>query len=182
MKFLFGIVFGLLILPALGYLYLRMGYAPVATAAPPLPLEKTIAGMALHARIAKEAPTQSPVPATEANLSAGARSYRQYCSGCHGMSGELPSAAAKGMFPSPPQLFDGKGVTDDPVGETYWKVANGIRLTGMPAFRGSLTDEQLWQVSQLLANAKKLPAGIEIFMAGSAAAVELQITQNGLLQ
>ena len=69
------------------------------------------------------------------------------------------------MFPKPPQLFDGKGVTDDPVGETYWKVSNGIRLTGMPAFFGSLTDEQLWQVSQLLANAKKLPAGVLDFMA-----------------
>jgi mono/diheme cytochrome c family protein len=74
------------------------------------------------------------------------------------------------MFPSPPQLFHGNGVTDDPVGETYWKVANGIRLTGMPAFRGSLTDEQLWQVSQLLANANKLPVGVRDFMAGSLAA------------
>ncbi len=170
MKFLVGVLVGLLILPVFAFVYLRQAYAPVATAASPLPLEKTITGMALNARVAKEAPTQSPISATEPNLTAGAKSYREYCSGCHGLIGEPPSAAAKGMFPAPPQLFDGKGVTDDPVGETYWKVSNGIRLTGMPAFRGSLTDEQLWQVSQLLANAKKLPAGIRDLMASPTAA------------
>ena len=170
MKFLIGVVVGLLILPAFAYLYLRMGYAPVATAALPLPFEKTITGMALNARVAKEAPAESPVSATEPNLLAGAKNYRRYCSECHGLSGEPASAVAKGMFPKPPQLFDGKGVTDDPVGETDWKVSNGIRLTGMPAFRGSLTDEQIWQVSQLLANAKKLPAGVHDLMLAPEAA------------
>jgi thiosulfate dehydrogenase len=46
------------------------------------------------------------------------------------------------------------------VGVTYWKVANGIRLTGMPGFNGSLNTEQIWQVSLLLANANKLPATV----------------------
>jgi mono/diheme cytochrome c family protein len=51
------------------------------------------------------------------------------------------------------------GVTDDPPGETDWKVYNGIRLTGMPAFNQVLTETQMWQVSLLLANADKpLPA------------------------
>jgi hypothetical protein len=52
-------------------------------------------------------------------------------------------------------------VSDDPVGETYWKVANGIRLTGMPGFTGSLTTYQMWQVSLLLANSDKLPASVQ---------------------
>src|SRR5579863_425676 len=83
MKFLFGVVVGLLILPAFAFLYLRLGYAPVATAAPPLPLEKTVTGMALDARVAKEAPTQSPISTTEPNLMSGAKTYRRYCSECH---------------------------------------------------------------------------------------------------
>jgi thiosulfate dehydrogenase len=37
-------------------------------------------------------------------------------------------------------------------------VANGIRLSGMPAYNGSLSDTQLWQVSLMLAKADKLPA------------------------
>ena len=41
-----------------------------------------------------------------------------------------------------------RSVTDGPVGHTYWKVANGIRLTGMPAFAKSLSENQMWRVSQ----------------------------------
>jgi hypothetical protein len=57
-------------------------------------------------------------------------------------------------------LFKGHGVTDDPVGETYWKISNGIRLTGMPAYTNSLSQTETWQVSLLLANADKLPQRI----------------------
>jgi thiosulfate dehydrogenase len=170
MKFLIGVLFGLILLPAFVFVGLRFGYAPVATAAPPLPFEKALTGMALNARLAKEAPKQSPITATEANLLAGAKTYRDYCSECHGLSAGPSSAAAKGMFPPPPQFFHGDDLSGDPVGETYWKASNGIRLTGMPAFRGTLTDDQLWQVSQLLANGNKLPASVQGVMAGTMAA------------
>jgi thiosulfate dehydrogenase len=61
------------------------------------------------------------------------------------------------MYPRPPQLFQGKGVTDDEAGETYWKIFNGIRLSGMPGFSKSLSETQMWQTALLLANADKLP-------------------------
>ena len=168
--FVAGVVVGILLLPVVVFLYFRLGYAAVATAAPPLPMERWLASMALHARIAKEASKDSPVPADEQNLLAGAKSYREHCAVCHGAPGEDRTPTAKGMFPRPPQLLSGKGVTDDPVGETYWKAANGIRLTGMPAYRGSLTDQQLWQVSQLLANADKLPASVRAYLGQAAPA------------
>jgi thiosulfate dehydrogenase len=140
------------LLPVAAFLYIWLGYAPVATAAPPFPLERTLAAMALRARIGREAPKDSPVPPTEPNLLAGAKVYREYCAVCHGTASGPQTATGKGMFPPPPPLFEGKGVTDDPVGETYWKATNGIRLTGMPAYGASLSEEQRWQVSQLLAN------------------------------
>ncbi len=155
--FLLGLIVGILLLPATALVYIRRGDVPVETSAPPLPMEKTVTRMALKARIAKEAPKDSPVAPSEANLVAGAVVYRDYCASCHGLPEKPKSAEAKGMFPPPPQLLAGKGVTDDPVGETYWVAANGIRLTGMPAFRGSLSEDQLWQVSQMLAHADKLP-------------------------
>jgi mono/diheme cytochrome c family protein len=65
------------------------------------------------------------------------------------------------MFPKPPALLVGKGVTDDEPGETYWKVVHGIRLTGMPGFKGNLSETQAWQVSILLANADKLPDSVK---------------------
>jgi mono/diheme cytochrome c family protein len=165
-----GFLLGLVVLPLGGYLYLRQGYAPVATASPPWPFEKRLASLALRARIAREAPGQCPIEATEDNLVAGAKIYRDHCAVCHGLSGQPKTAIAQGMFPRPPQLFRGKGVTDDPVGETYWKTANGIRLTGMPAYRDSLSESQLWQVSQLLSNATNLPpAATNALVAGPVA-------------
>jgi mono/diheme cytochrome c family protein len=74
------------------------------------------------------------------------------------------TAIAHGLFPKVPQLFKGKGVTDDPPGVTYWKAANGIRLSGMPGFKGSLSDTELWQVSLLLANADKLSPAVRTIL------------------
>jgi mono/diheme cytochrome c family protein len=157
-KLLLGFVLGLLVVLLAVIAYFGLGLAPVAASAPPMPFERLLAGMALHARIAKEAPSQAPIPADETNLLAGARIYHDQCSVCHGLGGQPETAIAKGMFPHPPQFFKGDTVTDDPPGETYWKAANGIRLTGMPGYKGSLSDTQLWQVSLMLAHADKLPA------------------------
>lgn len=157
-KFIFGLIIGLLIPAAAGYAYFRYGYAPVATSSAPMPFEKTMARMALRARIAKEAPRQAPIQPDETNLTAGAHLYADNCAFCHGMPDQQATNAAKGMFPLPPQLFShDEMVTDDPVGVTYWKVANGIRMTGMPGFGEMLSPTQIWQVSLLLKQADKLP-------------------------
>ena len=158
---LVGLIIGLIAVPLCVYLYFVTGSAPVATAAPPLPFEKTLAHGALNARIAKEMPKSVPIPADEPNYLAGAEVYRENCAVCHGRPGETPTAIARGMFPKPPKLLEGTGVTDDPAGETYWKVANGIRLTGMPSFSDSLSQTQMWQVSLMLANASKLPESVK---------------------
>jgi thiosulfate dehydrogenase len=155
--FFLGIIFCLVVLALGGYLYFRFGYAPVSTSAPPMPFERRLASMALHARIQAEAPKDSPIKPDEPNLTAGAKVYVEDCAFCHGLPKQAAAPpAAKGMFPAPPQLFEDM-VTDDPVGQTYWKVSNGIRLTGMPGFSKSLADTQMWQVSLLMANADKLP-------------------------
>lgn len=159
MKFIFGVVVGLLIPAAIGYGYFKLGYAPVATASAPMPFEETIATMALRARMQKEAPKANPpVPADDANLSQGAGIYVENCAFCHGLPNQKATMAAKGMFPLPPQLFSAdEMVTHDRIGGIYWKVANGIRMTGMPGFGEMLSSNQVWQVSLLLKNANKLP-------------------------
>jgi thiosulfate dehydrogenase len=156
-KFLFGLILGMIAVPVLVYLYFASGSAPVATSAPPMPFEKMLASKALHARLDKEMPKAAPIAADESAYAAGVSIYRDNCAVCHGLPGQTQTAIAKGMFPKPPQLLEGTGVTDDPAGETYWKVAGGLRMTGMPGFEKSLSTTQMWQVSLLLANADKLP-------------------------
>jgi len=167
MKFLVGLIIGLIIIPVGALVYFLTGSVPVATADQPMPFEKKVAKMALNARVAKEAPKTAGLQVNEANLVSGAQTYLMNCAVCHGLPGTEPSLISQGMFPQPPQLFKGKGVTDDPVGETYWKAANGIRLTGMPAFKKTLPDQDLWQVSLMLANADKLPASAQAILGPS---------------
>jgi mono/diheme cytochrome c family protein len=164
-QFILGFIAALVLLAVGGLAFVGLGLAPVATASAPLPFEKLITGIALNARVNKEAPKAAPMQPSGEVYTAGARIYRTNCAVCHGLPGQDQSAIAKGEFPKPPQLFKGKGVSDDPPGETYWKVANGIRLTGMPGFDGSLTTGQMWQVTLLLANSAELPASVGAILA-----------------
>jgi len=170
--FIVGLIAGVILVPACLYVYFATGHAPVATSAPPMPFEKTLARMALHARMKKEIKENPSFNADEGALISGAMIYKDNCAACHGLPGQKKTNIAAGMYPPPPQLFMGKGVTDDTPGETYWKVANGIRLTGMPGFKSTLSDDQMWQVSFLLAKAHELPASVQQSLAGTVPAAE----------
>ncbi len=157
MRFLLGVVLGLLVLPLCALVYLHMGHPPVAVADSAFPFEKQIVRVPLQARIDNEMPKSAPIEASATNLTAGAQIYREQCAACHGLYGR-PSAYATHMYPHAPQLWAPHrngviGVNDDPVGETWWKVTNGIRLTGMPAFNKVLNETQVWQVTVLLKSA-----------------------------
>jgi thiosulfate dehydrogenase len=159
--FLVGLILGLLIVPIALFFYVETGQAPAAASDAPMPFEKFLARGGLHARIKKEAQDRELSTFTAADLAAGADVYRTNCAFCHGLPLQAPPAASQGMFPHAPQLFTAKEtVTDDPVGVTYWKVKNGIRLTGMPGFQKALSDQQMWQVAALMASADKLPPDV----------------------
>lgn len=164
-SFILGIIATIIAQGVGGYLLLQSGAVPVAATASPLPFERGLANIAQHARIDKEMPKSVPFEASEGTMLAGAQLYAEHCAVCHNLPGQPQTAISKGMFPAPPQLFKGKGVSDDPPGESYWKVANGIRLTGMPAFSASLSETQMWQVSLLVANSDKLSPAVKAALA-----------------
>jgi thiosulfate dehydrogenase len=168
-RILLGVVLGIALAPFALLGWFRFGHPPVAVADPPLPQEKQITQIPLSARIDRELVKTPPILADEGDLVAGAQVYRDQCAACHGFHGK-PSSFGAQMFPPAPLLWEKHrtgnvvGVSDDPAGESYWKVANGIRLTGMPAYRNVLTETQMWQVTLLVANADKPlpPAALDI--------------------
>ena len=152
-----------------GYLY--FGALPVATSDKPFPFEKELVHVPLKARIAGEM-KQPPFGIGEDVYEGGAKVYHAQCASCHGTPGH-DVAFARHMYPSAPQLWKKHaqgsvvGVSDDEPGETYWKVANGIRLSGMPAYAHVLTDTEMWQVTLLLKNAdQQLPDPVMKILAG----------------
>jgi len=161
-RVLLGFVLGVAVIAAAAAAYIRWGALPVATADHPFPFEKAIVQVPLKARIASQM-QQPPFGIDEDVYEGGAKIYRAQCASCHGTPGK-DVRFAKYMYPAAPQLWKKHakgnvvGVSDDDPGETYWKVSNGIRLTGMPAFNHILTDTQMWQVTLLLKNAdQQLP-------------------------
>jgi thiosulfate dehydrogenase len=157
-KFWWGLIIGLILIPIATVVYFAGGFAPAAVNDPPFPFERVVAGVALHARIARSAPKRELSSFTTDNIVDGADVYRHHCAGCHGLPDMQSNRPEPKMYPPPPKLFTPDGyVTDDPVGVTYWKVKNGIRMTGMPSFQNVLNDQQMWDVAALLANANKLP-------------------------
>jgi len=161
--FLLGVVLTILAAAGGGYAVLRAGLIPANADANPGWLETWAAETSLDATVAREAPKgPNPVPLTDANLIAGIDLYGQHCAICHGTAKGDASASpiAKGEYPAPPQLAT-DGVEDDPEGYSFWKIAHGIRWTGMPAWRGTLNDEQIWTLALFLKHMGKLPPGAE---------------------
>ena len=156
--FVLGIVFSILIIVVGGYLFVRGGGISLATTAKPLPMEGKVADMALQASMGNAAAQKNPLPFNDDNMVAGVRVWKENCAMCHGALEQPRTAISKGMFPPPPQMLEKADMmTEDPEGETFWKVTHGIRLSGMPGFGSTLSDTERWQVTMLVKHADQIP-------------------------
>ena len=161
--FVLGILFSIIVALATGYVVVTTGTIPAGAISGPIWGEHWVAKTDLDAVLAREAPKgPNPVPLTDVNLIAGIDLFGQHCAICHGTAKGDASATpiAKGEWPKPPQLAS-EGVEDDPEGDTFWKVKNGIRWSGMPAHAGVLSDQQIWTLALFLKHMDKLPPAAE---------------------
>lgn len=76
--------------------------------------------------------------------------YREMCVGCHGAPGI--ESMAKGFYPDPPLLT--KTVDEWSPQQLFWIIKNGLKMTAMPAFGVTHTDDQIWP---MVAFTKMLP-------------------------
>src|SRR5437899_6338584 len=91
----------------------------------------------------------NPLPATPQNAQRGAAVYNADCASCHGDAGLGDGPASHTLTPPPAQLgWLAQLPTSrwDPF--MYWSIAEGGAKfrSGMPGFKGKLTDEQIWSV------------------------------------
>jgi thiosulfate dehydrogenase len=165
-SFILGVVLTIVAIVVALYLIITTGTIPAGADSGPLPLEKWASRASLHATLNSEAPKeQNPVSLTDQNLIAGIQLYAQHCAICHGTAQGDASASgvAKGEYPQPPQLAT-DGVEDDPEGVTYWKLDHGIRWTGMPSWKDTLSDQQMWTLALFLKHMDKLsPAAQQVW-------------------
>ena len=95
------------------------------------------------------------VPATlndQKNISKGAGLYAEMCSGCHLAPGMEKTEISQGLYPQAPELHLG---LDHSAGEEFWIIKHGIKMTAMPAWGRTHSDDLIWD---MVAFVRKLPS------------------------
>src|SRR5581483_2899972 len=87
---------------------------------------------------------KNPLAATDENIDRGRALYNENCASCHGQDGKAKTDIAAGMKVKPADLTMLHERTD---GEIYWVVTNGIKKSGMPAFKAKAGDNERWQMT-----------------------------------
>lgn len=90
---------------------------------------------------------------TESMVAAGAPRYKAMCAHCHGAPGVRKEDWAQGMLPQPPHLPD--VASEWKPNEVFWLAKHGVRMSGMPAFGPSHSDQAIWEIAAFV---KRLPA------------------------
>ena len=89
----------------------------------------------------------------EAFALAGINDFDSMCTGCHGAPGKGPEAMGRGLNPPAPDLAE--EATELTPAELFWITKNGIRMTGMPAWGVTHSDDAIWPVVAFMT---RLPA------------------------
>jgi len=84
-------------------------------------------------------------------ISMGAHHYKEMCTGCHLAPGMAENEMRPGMDPRPPKLADRK---HPEAAEDFWVIKHGIKMTAMPAWGASHSDDKIWAIVAFL---QKLP-------------------------
>ena len=89
---------------------------------------------------------KNPIPYTVENLADGKEAFGHYCTVCHGLDGQGTGVPfADQMSPPLPSLAspEVQSYTD---GQLKWVIENGISPSGMPASKGTLSDDEMWSI------------------------------------
>ena len=89
---------------------------------------------------------RNPLTASPATLADGKEAFSHYCVACHGMDGQNTGVPfADQMSPPVPSLAtpEIQSYTD---GQLKWVIDNGIWPSGMPASKGTLSDDEIWAI------------------------------------
>jgi mono/diheme cytochrome c family protein len=146
MKWILGL---LVAAAAAGALFVWSGVYDISATDPHLAPTYRLLDFAMR-RSVKQRAEELEVPdlSNPARVQAGAFLYRKHCLQCHGAPGVAPAPFALGMTPVPvPLVHTARHWTP---AEMFWVVKEGIKMTGMPAWKYRLSDDEMWSVVAFL--------------------------------
>lgn len=83
--------------------------------------------------------------------------FEDMCAVCHAPPGRSPTALARGLNPPAPDLAI--AARERTAAELYWVTRHGIRMTGMPAWGVTHSDDELWPLVALIRHFPELGEG-----------------------
>lgn len=89
---------------------------------------------------------RNPIPATEENVADGRDHFGHHCGICHGLDGEATGVPFADKMSPPVPSLSSKDVQDYADGQLKWIIENGINPSGMPAWKGILSDDEMWKI------------------------------------
>jgi len=128
---------------AVGFVY--SGLFNVSAMEPHNALTNWLLSTTMHVSVARRAGTVQPPDLGNDTLQlAGAADFEAMCVTCHGAPEIDAGPIGQGLTPRPPSLAEAARHLSD--GELFWITKHGIKMTGMPAWGRTHSDEALWPV------------------------------------
>jgi hypothetical protein len=84
-------------------------------------------------------------------IAAGAGLYQEMCTGCHLGPGLERTEMSRGLYPPAPELARGDDLS---AAEQFWTIKHGVKLSAMPAWGKTHSDELIWD---MVAFVRQLP-------------------------
>lgn len=146
-KLIITILITLIGLSVVLYLYVLSGSYDISQLTPHNSLTKSLISKTKHKSIDKRlADITVPDNINDTSvLIAGFKLYDVMCTMCHSAPGEEPNQMVAGLYPKPPELY--KKAKEREAQEFFWIIQNGIKMTSMPAYKPTYTEEQLWAIT-----------------------------------
>ncbi|MBW8878876.1 MAG: cytochrome c [Acidobacteria bacterium] len=147
------VVLVLLVLAGVAFMY--SGLYDVAASTPDNGLLKTILETTRDRSVAHRLEGITPPNLDDPQrIQTGLAHYHEMCATCHGAPGVKISEIGQGLNPYPPELAARRGAGDPR--ESFWIVKNGLKMTGMPSFGVTHSDEEIWAIVAFLRRMPKL--------------------------
>jgi len=138
----------------------RLGWWPVSATGVPSHWESAFDQAMLEASLSHQASgLTNPIRPSNEVLIEGLKIFKMNCAGCHGSRGQPSQWGTQNFYPRVPQFAHNPSQLSTP--EMFIAIKYGIRYSGMGAWNGMMSDDEIWKVATFLEHTGSLPPEVE---------------------
>lgn len=109
-------------------------------------LEDRVMRRAKHDIFVGNRQQRNPLTISTETLADGKEAFSHYCVACHGIDGQNTGVPFADRTSPPVPSLASPEIQSYTDGQLKWVIDNGIWPSGMPASKGTLSDEEIWSI------------------------------------